>query len=136
MSSNRLRYDTCAYKKELAQSTGPLSYLLNPMKYENCSKCRIELGQVGGTAVSNYSGNLVDLESDLRGQTRVNSRCPEDKWLPKCRGDGPGQSGIPCGNFIQNKNLVHLPPCQMVQYKQVPNPPPMYIENCPVPRRN
>ena len=47
MSSNRLIYDTCAYKKELDQSTGPLSYTLNPIKYENCSKCRMELGIVG-----------------------------------------------------------------------------------------
>ena len=52
MSSNRLIYDTCAYKKTLDQSVGPLSYVLNPIKYENCNKCRMELGLVGGTAVS------------------------------------------------------------------------------------
>ena len=28
MSSNRLIYDTCAYKKELDQNAGPLSYVL------------------------------------------------------------------------------------------------------------
>ena len=34
MSFNRLMYDTCAYKKELDQSTGSLSYTLNPLKFE------------------------------------------------------------------------------------------------------
>ena len=62
MSSNRLMYDTCAYKKRLDESVGPLNYTLYPGKYENCSKCRIELGTVGGNNVSLFSGNLVDLE--------------------------------------------------------------------------
>ena len=44
MSSNRLSYDTCAYKVDINQSCGPLSYLLNPMPYENCNKCRHEFG--------------------------------------------------------------------------------------------
>ena len=70
MSSNRLIYDTCAYKKELDQSVGPLNYTLYPGKYQNCSKCRIELGTVGGNNVSLFSGNLVDLENDLRGMSR------------------------------------------------------------------
>ena len=52
MSSNRLIYDTCAYKHELTQSVGPLEYVFNPMKYENCNKCRMELGLVGGSSVS------------------------------------------------------------------------------------
>ena len=76
MSSNRLIYDTCAYKKTLDESVGPLSYLLNPIKYENCNKCRMELGIVGGSNVSHIRGNLVDLENDLRGQTRGASLLP------------------------------------------------------------
>ena len=47
MSSNRLMYDTCAYKRNW-ESTTPLDYNLYAGKYENCSKCRLELGQVGG----------------------------------------------------------------------------------------
>ena len=31
MSSNRLMYDTCAYRKNIDQSVGPLSYQLNPL---------------------------------------------------------------------------------------------------------
>ena len=142
MSSNRLMYDTCAYQKELDQSTGPLSYTLNPMKYENCSKCRMELGLVGGTAVSQIKGNLVDLENDLRGQTRPASNCPSKHYLPNCPhaiGDAcqPKQihlQGSACSPpRTIDTNLVHLRPCQMIRYKPVPLPPPMKIDSCPAP---
>ena len=145
MSSNRLIYDTCAYKKELDQSTGPLSYLLNPMKYENCSQCRMELGIVGGTAVSQIKGNIVDLENDLRGQTRSASNCPNKHYQPSCPtaiGDEcqPKQlqvQGNGCnGPFIINTELQHLRPCQMIRYKPVPLPPPMRIQTCPPPNAN
>ena len=82
MSYNRLRYDQCAYKTEINQSVGPLEYFLNPMKYENCQKCRHEFGLVGGSDVSQIKGNLVDLENDLRGQTRQNTKCPGLKFHP------------------------------------------------------
>ena len=145
MSSNRLIYDTCAYKKELDQSTGPLSYTLNPIKYENCSKCRMELGIVGGTAVSQIKGNIVDLENDLRGQTRPASNCPTKHYQPSCKdkiGDAcqpdtinvQGGACTPCHAI--DARLEHLRPCQMIRYKPVPLPPPMRIQTCPPPNAN
>ena len=56
MSSNRLMYDSCAYQKAINESTGPFSYAMYTGKYENCAKCRIELGQFGGNGVSLFSG--------------------------------------------------------------------------------
>ena len=82
MSSNRLSYDECAYKTNLKQSTDPLEYMMYQGKYNNDSKCRFEFGLLGGNGVSIYSGNLVDLESDLRGQTRVLSDCPDKMFNP------------------------------------------------------
>ena len=84
MSSNRLIYDTCESENRIQESTGPLSYIINPIKYENCNKCRMELGIVGGNAVSQIKGNLVDLECDLRGQTRPASLCPDKHYQPNC----------------------------------------------------
>ena len=107
MSSNRLRYDACAYEKTLQQSTGPMEYMLYSGKYENSAKCRIEFGTVGGNAVSLFSGNLVDLESDLRGQTRPNSLCPSKMYNPNQR---------------MNGSLVNQPACQMQYYPRVPLP--------------
>ena len=142
MSSNRLIYDTCAYKKDIDQSVGPLSYLLNPIKYENCSKCRHELGLVSGPAVSQIKGNLVDLENDLRGTTRSASLCPSKHYQPNCV-DQIGDSCQPKQIEIQGNacnapktidtTLLHLPPCQMIRYKPVPLPPPMNVQSCTPP---
>ena len=65
MSSNRLMYDTCEYQTKLQESAGTLEYTLNSMRNENCNKCRMELGTVGGANVSHIKGNLVDLETDV-----------------------------------------------------------------------
>lgn len=131
MSSNRLIYDTCAYKHNLQQSVGPLEYVLNPMKFENSSKCRIDLGVIGGTAVSHVRGNLVDLETDLRGQTRRSTKCPTKLYQNPCpQGDinncKPGTIYIP-GDPSQTERtidttMLHLPSCQMMRYKPTPLP--------------
>ena len=138
MSSNRLIYDTCAYKHELSQSVGPLQYVLNPIKFENANKCRMELGVVGGTAVSHVKGNLVDLETDLRGQTRRQTKCPTRLYQNPCpsgdinnckpsnihiKGD-PSQSE----RVIETK-MLHLPSCQMIRYRPTPLPPPLDFEH-------
>ena len=117
MSSNRLMYDTCAYKKRLDESVGPLNYTLYPGKYENCSKCRIELGSVGGNNVSLFSGNLVDLESDLRGQTRKASLAPSKKYHPKCMNNGKNNDGLPNGNSLCFGQLVDQKTCKFGTFK-------------------
>lgn len=132
MSSNRLIYDTCAYNKTLNESVGPLSYVLNPMKYENCNKCRNELGLVGGTAVSNIRGNIVDLENDLFGITRVASGCPSYKYHPSANNTIVTRSS--CGKQrIIDTRMHHLPSCQMINYRKVGQPSPMNLESCPRP---
>lgn len=126
---NRLTYDQCAYKQYLNQSVSPMEYILDPIRYEHGAKCRMELGIVGGTAVSHINGNLVDLENDLRNANRPNTHCPSFKYLP------------PKGNVLQGKEYIkpvqhptidlsmkHLQPCQIISYGEVPLPPqtPMY----------
>ena len=121
MSSNRLLYDTCEYKQRLHQNDSSLDFVLDPIKFEHTKKCRNEFGLVGGTNVSHVKGNLVDLENDLRGQTRPMSSCSEYMYKPQD------------DNFIQSSNqfkcqinpkidttLEHLPSCQMIDYKAIP----------------
>ena len=139
MSSNRLMYDTCEYQTRLNESVGPLQYMLNPMRYENCNKCRMDLGVVGGTAVSHIKGNLVDLETELKGITRKASQCPSKKYQSPCpTGDLTNcphkQINIPSTTCGQNRTLdtqmLHLPSCQMIRYKPTPLPDPMQVDNC------
>jgi hypothetical protein len=124
MSSNRLIYDSCAYQKELQQSTDPLKYALYTGKFENSAKCRIEFGQVGGNGVSLFNGNLVDLESDLRGQTRQASICPCSKYSPKCNNSNCNNKGrgVPCSSSNCQFSMKHQPSCQIVNYPKVPMP--------------
>ena len=136
MSFNRLRYDNCAYTHELNESVGTLAYVLDPSKYENCNKCRMELGIIGGTNVSHIKGNLVDLENDLRNQTRAASKCPSLKYKPSS-GNSLQLSGNHC-NAPRNVDLtpVHLPPCQMIRYPAMPLPPAPNYDHCPAPTLN
>ena len=81
MSFNRTTYDNCSYKQELQGNVSTLQYLLSPYRYEHANKCRHQLGFIGGTAVSHIKGNLVDLDSELRGQTRIVSKCNTNQYL-------------------------------------------------------
>ena len=130
MSSNRLIYDDCAYKKTLQQSTDPLQYALYTGKYENSAKCRIELGSVGGNGVSLFNGNLVDLESDLRGQTRQSSLCPCDKYGPDCNNSKCKDNNGNVVKYGAKVPLKHQVSCQMVNYPKVAMPSKPMNSNC------
>lgn len=117
MSWTRTQYDQCAYQKDLGQSTSSLNYTLDPNKFYNCNDCRVEFGLIGGNNVSRTQGNMVDLESDLRNQTRQYSTCPERKFLPFCEGCEEN-GGLPCGSSSckRKEHLKHLGGCNIVQY--------------------
>ena len=139
MSSNRLIYDNCEYKTKLNESTNPLNYMLNPIRYENCNKCRMELGVVGGTAVSHIQGNLVDLETDLMGITRKASLCPSQKFSSNCATSNNTDcnqnsitiKGDTCGkDRTIDTSPLHLPSCNMIRYKPTPLAPKLNVQHC------
>lgn len=77
MSSNHLKYDTCAYATSIKESTEPLEYYLYRGKYETCTAC----------ASNDYTNNLefevrADVESELHGLTRPGTDCPSLKFDP------------------------------------------------------
>lgn len=121
---NRMIYDSCAYQQSLSQSVAPLQYVMDPIKYEHNNKCRMELGIVGGTAVSHITGNLVDLENDLRNANRPATHCPSYQYLP---GEGKVLQGKEYIKPVQHPTIDlkmnHLPSCQMIAYGSVPNVP-------------
>ena len=75
--SNRLKYDKCNYQKEINESTWPLMYQLYQGKFENCNKCIFNKVY--------FPYDLVDIESELRNQTRPNSHCDQFKYNPNCK---------------------------------------------------
>ena len=83
MSFNRLPYDTCAYKQVLTETIGPGIYQINRPQV-SCEPCfpddpQIRL-QSRGASVSKTT-SLIDIDSEMLGITRKNSRCPEKKYL-------------------------------------------------------
>jgi hypothetical protein len=102
-------------------------YTQIPQKFYHQNASRNALGLVGGNDVSIASGNLVDVESDLRGTTRDLSNCPNRQFqsLPKqivftdrATGKLRTVSTIP----------RHLPTRQYVSYPGVPAPEPLVQE--------
>lgn len=121
MSTNRLLYDPCSYKQALKQSLSPVEYMLNPIKYEHDSKCRVESGLLGGTNVSHVHGNLVDLENNLRGQTYPSTHCSEYLYAPPKTKLLQGKEYIkPVEHPAIDTNMRHLRSCQMSSRVDVP----------------
>ena len=126
---SRLNADQCEYTEKVKQSTSILTHQLDPVRYYNCNQCRITEGIIGGNAVSVFTGNLVDLESDLRGQTRRASKCPKDLFVAgtniqnKSHGNCPDicEHGEKSGECLQKKcikSLKHLKECKLIDYGQ------------------
>lgn len=139
MSFTKLSYDTCAYKNDLAQSVGTLGWVIDPSRFENYSKSRIEFGIVGGNDVSLIKGNMTDLESDLKGQTRLASKCPQLDYLNPCP-KGSMNSCQPQQIVIRGNpsNLgrvidttpMHLRGSQMFRYTPIPLPQGVQMPRC------
>ncbi len=111
MSLTRTSYDRCSYKKRLQESNAIFRHIMNPQMYQNSSKCRMEIGVLGGNEVS-ISGNMVDLESELRGQNQPLSHCMEV-------------------SFDERKYPTkHLPTCKMAEYQRPRYPKPTYNQTC------
>jgi len=125
MSFNRTKYDNCSYKQNLQNNVSTLGYILSPINWEHRDKCRHQLGLVGGTAVSHIKGNLVDLESELKGQTRYISKCGGNLYVPT-------EDGIIKNDKTQpiDTSVLHLPACQSIMYRSIPLPPKMNYDRC------
>lgn len=125
MSFNRTKYDNCSYKQNLQNNVSTLGYVLSPMQWEHGDKCRHQLGLVGGTSVSHIQGNMVDLDSELRGQTRYISKCGGNLYVPTGDGIIKNDKTAPI-----DTNMKHLPSCQSIMYRSIPLPPKMNYDKC------
>lgn len=134
MAFTRNKYDQCDYASDLQQQKGMFDYTVDTNKYYNCNQTRIDFGLVGGNDVSQSTENLVDLESDLRNQTRLYSRCPTRKFRPNCDINQCGNSnGLPCGDKSCQEPKHHMKEGSMIDYRPRYNNPGYNLEGlgCP-----
>ena len=101
MSFNRLNYDTGAYTQNLNESVGPGIYQI----YRPATRCTPCLNydpqvQQDSNGVSFKKNQfMIDVDSELSGITRKNTRNPVKKYIPKCP-DTTCTSGEVCGQGV------------------------------------
>lgn len=114
----------------------------NPQRYDNLVVTRINqdpkrhiLGIVGGNEVSPIQGNMVDLESDLRGINIPNTFCPWRQYQPPAANATNIQRSNWKGDVKIDTKPMHLPAYQMWAYPGMPTPTPLRSEVCKNPEK-
>jgi hypothetical protein len=110
-SSNRLIYDSCAYKKELYESTSPLQYRLYEGKYENCERCKFD------KSWRPFDTEIVDVESELRNINKPISNCDEFMYNPNCK-----KSGMCTSTFDKTNPVIWSPELCPIVFNNIKKP--------------
>lgn len=113
----------------------PQHYDYLTSQFVNPTPQRHILGIVGGNEASLIKGNMVDLESDLRGINIPNTFCPWRQYQPPPR----VQREIVRENTKVSLKIdiqkSHLPAYQMIAYPAVVAPFPIKNEVCMTPEK-
>lgn len=108
-ASNRSIYDTCAYTKQIYESTQPLAYALYAGYGENCNKC------VDDRFYVKYEPALINIDSELKNLTRPISKCDQFKYNPNC-----SKSGLCTSTFDRTVPVVPAPETCPIVYNNIP----------------
>lgn len=134
MSFNRLPYDTCSYKHNLAETVGPGVYQLTTPP-NACEPCHpndpyVRLQRTGVSLSKNTP--IIDVDSELIGINRNLSDCPELKYLPSKDGSiycgASSNKVVGCQKnakvCLDMKNKVHFSDCfTPTEDTRLSNPP-------------
>ena len=78
--SSRQKYDQQAIVEATERSTGVGNYYLNPENGFNCNTCFPLYGPLGGTrGAATTPGHVIDVDSILRGYTKIHSKSNEQQ---------------------------------------------------------
>jgi hypothetical protein len=120
MAFTRFHDDPCRIKKQLQQSTDVGRWILNVPgngdrpDYIADPQIRIQ------TWGANLMTNCIDLESDLRGQTRRASLCPSMMYSPEHQNCNNQNAKLPCSPQEYQSKMIHQPSCQIQYYPTTP----------------
>ena len=113
----------------------PQKYTYMVTEYISPEPRRHILGVVGGNEVSVAAGNLVDLESDLKGINLPNTFCPWRKYQPPAANAKEIVRDNVKIKLEINTTPQHLPAFHMWAYPCMPTPMPMKNEVCKNPEK-
>lgn len=74
-------YDECNLEKKQQESTAPFKWITDSV-YEHPENCDINASPFMHNQFKSIPAAAVDIENDLRNQTRVLSRCPGTRFDP------------------------------------------------------
>jgi hypothetical protein len=97
--SNSL-YDNCNLEKKNQESTGQFKWVTDNVK-ESKSACYVNTTPFMHKQFQSIPYNKIDIESDLRNQNRILTRCPDSRFDPtkldNCKDCEKCNQGLPCG---------------------------------------
>jgi len=82
-SFTRNNSDDCALVKRIEESTSPFKYQTDSSVVESQQRCDMGVSPFMHNPFRSIPLESVDIESDLRGQTRILSKCAIKKWNPE-----------------------------------------------------
>jgi hypothetical protein len=110
-------YDSCNINKKFQETTGPFNWIMDSV-YESNDNCYLDQAPFMHTNFFSIPLEKIDLESELRNQTRPLSRCPSQKYDPTkpktCSQCKNCDNGLPCGcpHCQDSKNNNRLNNCK------------------------
>lgn len=110
-------YDECNLQQKQKESTGPYNWITDSV-HESKADCFVSQSPFMHNTFRNVPSSTIDIESDLRNQTRLLSRCGSQRFDPtkfnNCQDCTKCNSGLPCGcEHCQNaKNEHKLNDCE------------------------
>jgi hypothetical protein len=122
-------------KHPFEASENPQTYVESPFSYVSKTPARHVLGIVGGNEVSLPAGNMIDVESDLRGLNLPLTHSPARQY----QAPPAEQATIYRKNTKVNMTIDvrsrHLPAIQMWPYAPSFAPVPMSVQQCGRPEK-
>ena len=122
-------------KHPFEKSENPQMYMEDPFAYVHTTPARHILGLVGGNEVSLPKGNMVDVESDLRGLNIPLTYSPARQYQPPSTEQTQIIRKSNKGSVSIDVRQKHLPAIQMWPYAATFAPVPMKVTQCGRPEK-
>jgi hypothetical protein len=116
-------------------SENPQAYSHTPFTFVHKEPARHMLGLIGGNEVSLPKGNVVDVESDLRGLNLPLTKSPARQYQPPAVKQATIHRKSVKGTQSIDVRPRHLPAIQMWPYAATFAPVPMKVTQCGRPEK-
>jgi hypothetical protein len=115
-----LMYDNDAYQEKVNRSTGPLKYYTDANYAVNCRKCFPPYGPIGGQVASDAVGEQIDVESILRGYSKIHSKSNQQQ-IPDSLFGYKTRTNPDCDDALETEYTRYTYPAYDIRGLNVPD---------------